>query len=165
MASFHRDNRQQTAVAMRLCKRKRNLTHWGRVTHICVENLISIASDNGLSPGRRQTIIWTNAGILLIGPLGTSFSEILSEIRTFLFKKLHLKTSCANWRLFCLGLNELIWGALLTHLPRRRLASEQHLFFICSGTIYIYIFYLQIALHFSAYEHKIARIIHHNYIK
>ena len=31
-----------------------NLTHWGRVTHICVGKLINIGSDNGLSPGRRQ---------------------------------------------------------------------------------------------------------------
>ena len=46
------------------------LTHWGRVTHICVGNLTIIGWDNGLSPGRRQAIIWTNAGILLIGPLG-----------------------------------------------------------------------------------------------
>ena len=52
------------------------LTHWGRVTHICVVKLTIIGSDNGLSPGRRQAIIWTNAGILLIGPLGTNFSEI-----------------------------------------------------------------------------------------
>ena len=44
------------------------LTHWGRVTHICVGNLTIIGSDNGLSPGRRQAIILTNAGILLIGP-------------------------------------------------------------------------------------------------
>ena len=44
------------------------LTHRGRVTHICVGNLTIIGSDNGLSPGRRQAIIWTNAGILLIGP-------------------------------------------------------------------------------------------------
>ena len=29
-------------------------THWGRVTHICVSDLTSIGSDNGLSPGRRQ---------------------------------------------------------------------------------------------------------------
>ena len=50
------------------------LTHWGRVTHLCVSKLTSIASDNGLSPGRRQAIIWNNAGILLIGPLGTNFS-------------------------------------------------------------------------------------------
>ena len=41
------------------------LTHWGRVTHICVGNLTIIGSDNGLSPGRRQAIIWTNVGILL----------------------------------------------------------------------------------------------------
>ena len=53
------------------------LTHWGRLTHICVSKLTSIASDNGLSPGRRQAIIWTNAGILIIGPLWTNFSEIL----------------------------------------------------------------------------------------
>ena len=52
------------------------LTHWGRVTHICVGKLTIIGSDNGLSPERRQAIIWTNAGILLIGPLGTNFSEI-----------------------------------------------------------------------------------------
>ena len=39
------------------------LTHWGRVTHICVCNQTIIGSNNGLSPGRRQAIIWTNAGI------------------------------------------------------------------------------------------------------
>ena len=42
------------------------LTHWGWVTHICIGNLTIIGLDNGLSPGRRQAIIWTNAGILLI---------------------------------------------------------------------------------------------------
>ena len=36
------------------------LTHWGRVTHMCVNKLTIIDSDNGLSPGRRQAIIWTN---------------------------------------------------------------------------------------------------------
>ena len=66
-----------------------------------------IASDNGLSPGRRQAIIWTNTGILLIGPLGTNFNEILIEIQTFSFKKMHLKMSSAKWRPFCLGLNVL----------------------------------------------------------
>ena len=43
-----------------------HLTHWGRVTHICVSKLIIIGSDNALSPGRRQAIIWTNNCILLI---------------------------------------------------------------------------------------------------
>ena len=51
------------------------LTHWGRVTHICVSKLTVIGPDNGLSPGRHQAIIWTSAGILLIGPLGTNFNE------------------------------------------------------------------------------------------
>ena len=62
------------------CSNSRALTHWGRVTHICVGNLTIIGSDNGLSPERRQAIIWTNAGILLIPTLGTNFSEILGEI-------------------------------------------------------------------------------------
>ena len=84
-----------------------SLTHWGRVTHICVGNLIIIDSDNGLSPGRRQAIIWTNAGILLIRSVGTNFSDFLSEIRAFSFKKMHLKMSSAKWRPFCLGLNVL----------------------------------------------------------
>ena len=84
------------------------LTHWGRVTHICVGKPAIIGSDNGLSPDRRQAIIWTNAGILLIGPLGTYFSEILTGIQTFSFKKMHLKISSAKWCSFCLGLNELM---------------------------------------------------------
>ena len=87
---------------------KKDLTHWGRVTHICVSRLTIIGSDNGLSPGRCQAIIWTNAGILLIPTLGTNFSEILSTIHTFSFKKMHLKMSSAKWPLFRLGLNELI---------------------------------------------------------
>ena len=64
------------------------LTHWGRVTHIFVSKLTIIGSDNGLSPGRRQAIIWINAGILLIGPLGTNFIEIYIEILTFAFKEI-----------------------------------------------------------------------------
>ena len=72
------------------------LNHWGRVTHIYVGTNTNIDSDNGLSPGRRQAIIWTNAGILLNGPLGTNFSGILSEIHTFSFKKMHFKTSSAK---------------------------------------------------------------------
>ena len=54
---------------------KFQLTHWGRVTPICVSNQTIIGSDNGLSPGRRQAIIWTNAGIWLIGPYGTNENE------------------------------------------------------------------------------------------
>ena len=93
------------------------LTHWGRVTHICVGNLTIIGSDNGLSPGRRQAIIWTNAGMLLIGPLGTNFSENLIEILTFSFTKMRLKLSSANWRPFCLGLNVLRYNTCPPTFP------------------------------------------------
>ena len=72
------------------------------MTHICVSKLTIIGSDNGLSPGRRQAIIWTNAGILLIGILWTSFSEI----HTFSYKKMHLKMSVI-WQAFCLSLGAL----------------------------------------------------------
>ena len=90
-----------------LCNASQGLTYWGRVTHICVGKLTIIDSDNGLSPDRRQAITWTNAGLLLIGPIGTNFSEILIEILTFSFKKMRLKVSSAKRRPFCLGLNVL----------------------------------------------------------
>ena len=67
------------------------LTHWDWVTHICVSTLTIIGSDNGLSPGRPQAIIWTSDGILLIGPQGTSFSETLSKIVTLSLKKMLFK--------------------------------------------------------------------------
>ena len=83
------------------------LTHWGRVTHICVNKLTIIGSDNGLPPGQHHAIICTDAGLLLIGPLGTNFSEILIEILIFSFKKMRLKVSSAKRWPFCLGLNVL----------------------------------------------------------
>ena len=49
------------------------------MTNICVGNLTIIGSNNGLSPGLRQAIIWTNAGILLIGPIETNFNEIFNQ--------------------------------------------------------------------------------------
>ena len=75
--------------------------------HICISKLTIIGSDNDLSPDRRQAIIWTNAGILLIGPLGTNFSEILIEILTFSFKKMRLNVSSVKRRPFYLGLDVL----------------------------------------------------------
>ena len=75
---------------------RKDLTHWGRVTHICVGKLTIIGSDNGLPPVRRQAIIWTNAGILLIRPSGTNFSEILIEIDVIPFKKMIWKCRLRN---------------------------------------------------------------------
>ena len=71
-------------------------------------NWVNIGSDNGLSIGRRQAIIWTNAGILLIRPLWTHFNEILIEIHIISFKKIHLKMSSGKRRPSCLGLNVLM---------------------------------------------------------
>ena len=104
------DRRHRSWVSETPDKYERALTHWGhwgRVTYICVAYLTIIGSDNGLSPGRCQAIIWTNAGILLISPFGTNFSEILIKIHTFSFKKMHLKMSSAKRWPFCLGLNVL----------------------------------------------------------
>ena len=100
------------------------LTHWGRVTHICVSNLTIIGSDNGLSPGRRQAIIWTNDGILLIRTFRIHFSEIVSEIHTYSFKKMHFKMSSGKWRPSCLGLNVLRWGA--TWLEIHCITQKRH---------------------------------------
>ena len=75
----------------------RFLTHWGWVTHVCAIKLTISGSDHGLSPGRRQAIIWTIAGTLLIGPLETDFSEILIDTDTFSFKKMHLKMACGKF--------------------------------------------------------------------
>ena len=76
--------------------------------HICINKLIIISPDNGLSPARRQAIIWTNAEILLTGPLGRNLSEILIKIYTFSFKKMLLKMLYGKWQPFYLGLNVLI---------------------------------------------------------
>ena len=51
------------------------LAHWSRVVYICVSNINTIGSNNGLSPDRCQAVIWSHAGIFLIGPLGTQFNE------------------------------------------------------------------------------------------
>ena len=111
------------------------LTHWGRVTHICVSRLTTIGSDNGLAPT-----------ILLIWMLGTKFSEILSEIHTFSFKKMPLKMSSGKCRPFCLGLN------VLNHVSKRVPWKPLQALFFCSCMpscysfdeicIYIYIIYI-----------------------
>ena len=83
------------------------LTHWGRVTHTCDGKLAIIVSDYDLSPGWSQSIIWTKVRISVNRTLGTNFSEILSEIHTFSFKKMYLKMSSSRWRPFCPSLNVL----------------------------------------------------------
>ena len=131
---FHERNQNQNRIFHDSCKSLLLLTvlltHWGRVTHICVSRLTIIGSDNGLSPGRRQAIIWTNAGMLLIGPLGTNFSESSIEILKFSFTKMRLKVSSAKWRPFCLGLNVLkvriIWPVAIKGILQGLILKSNH---------------------------------------
>ena len=58
-------------------------------------------------PSRRQSIIWTKAGILLIWSLGTNFSEFLSESHIFKSRKCIWKCRLRNGGHFCVGLNML----------------------------------------------------------
>ena len=88
--------------------------HWGRVVHICVNKLTIIGSDDVLSPGRRQDIIWTSASILIIGPLGTNFNKILIEIYAFLFKKIYLKNAVRKMSAIlslpqCIDFHDALW--------------------------------------------------------
>ena len=80
-----------------------HFTHWGWVMHISISKLTIIGSDNGLSPYQRQAIIWNNAGIFLIRPLGTKLGEILIKTHVFTqenaFENLSVK-----WWSFCYGL-------------------------------------------------------------
>ena len=57
-------------------------------------NQVSIGSDNGLAPIRCQAIIYTNAGLLSIGPLGTNFSEILIKIHFFIYENASENNVC-----------------------------------------------------------------------
>ena len=70
------------------------------VPHICVIELDSIGSDNGLRPGRYQAIIWTNARILLISQKGTKFIDILMKMHIFSFKIMFLKVKSGKWQFY-----------------------------------------------------------------
>ena len=81
------------------------LTHWGRGTQLSVGKLIIIGSYNGLSPDRRQAIIWTNARFIVNWTLANTFQWKFIQIQQFSLKKMHVKMSSAKWSPSCLGLN------------------------------------------------------------
>ena len=87
---------------------------------------------------RRQTTIWNNAGILLIEPIGTNFSEILIEIHTFSFMEMHLKMSSGKWRSFCLGPNVIYERSRVSKSDPHssRTTSVQILITFCVGPCY-----------------------------
>ena len=64
---------------------------------ICVGNLTFIGSDNGLSPGRRQAIVQTNARISSIGLSEQTSANFFNEIHhAFSFKEMLLKMHLRN---------------------------------------------------------------------
>ena len=130
-------------------------------------SLTIIVSGNGLSLGRRQTIIWTNAEILFIWTWGKNFSEILNEIHTLSFKKMHYKMSSEKWHQFCLCLNVLkircqTIQAFLIGFFHLNLTLSAFYFFVCvlknqyfrnlDMEIRIRIFNCGILVHFRQYE-------------
>ena len=91
--------------------------------HASVAGIIT-GSDNGLAPIRHQAIIWNNAGLLLIGSLGTNFREIWIKIKQFSFMRKHLKMTAAKWQPFCLVLNVLNNAAWLVQTYSKSLTAK-----------------------------------------
>ena len=83
------------------------VTHWSRATHLCVSNLTINGFRSWLvgwpAPSHYLNRCWN----IINWPLAINFSESLSEIQIFSFKKMHLEMASAKWRPFCLGLNVL----------------------------------------------------------
>ena len=115
------------------------LSHWGPVMHLCVGKLTIIGSDNGLSPGWRQAIIWIIAGILSIGPLGTNFSEILIAIYIFSLKKMQLKMSLYLMKFY--QLFEMILFLQLKCIAQSCRAPETSTLIMCDITIFVQSFF------------------------
>ena len=57
------------------------LTHWGRVTHICVSKLTIIGSDNGLSPGRLSCVCYQTRSELMPGRHRVNASNRIDDER------------------------------------------------------------------------------------
>ena len=98
-----------------------SLTHWDRVTHICVGYLTIIDLVKGLSPGRRQVIIWNNSGILLIVMIH-KFWQALCHLNHVIERKNRLLT-VSSWKVllpyhvshgYDRVSTELVWTAPVT---------------------------------------------------
>ena len=92
------------------------LTHWGLVTKYGLIDLVQHRSGNGFLSIWCQAITLTNVHLSTIGPQGTNFNEIWTKVRSFSFKKIHLKMSSAKCLPFCSGLNVLTMMFHFLHL-------------------------------------------------
>ena len=76
------------------------LTLWGRARHTCVSKLPSLVQIMACpAPSHYLNQCW----IIVNWSLGKKFNEILIEINTFSFKKMHLKMYPSEWRTFLPG--------------------------------------------------------------
>ena len=95
------------------------------MTHICVSKLTIIGSDNGVSPGRRQAILWTNYGILIIRTLETNLSEIVQNLYIFIKKNAFEKCRLEN-------------GG---HLSRPQCANRKFIS-VCTYVLFVYVYFI-----------------------
>ena len=81
---------------------------WLSDAYICVSKLSIIVSDNGLSPGRCQAIIWSSAGILVNWTTGNKLQRNINQNSSiFIHDENAFEMLYGKWRPFCLGLNVL----------------------------------------------------------
>ena len=101
------------------------------MTNICVSKLTIIGSDNGLSPGRHQPIIWTNTGLLISGTVQTYFRKIFLFLRKW-FSKRHFVEGRSYTRIGWVARGPLhLHGiSLLTHCSRDKMATIPQMTFL-----------------------------------
>ena len=111
------------------------LTHLGRVAHIGVGNFTIIGSDNGLWSDQRLAKPSSNAGMILIGHIGTKFSEFSHRNSNILIKKMRLTVSSAKWRSVCLDLIVLILTDLTRDIPVSYFVVKSMRFVVSMGDL------------------------------
>ena len=77
------------------------------MTHICISKLTTINSDNGLSPGRHQVIIWANARWNIVNSNFRNKLQWNLKRNSYIFTKKYIEKNTLKWRPLCLGLNVL----------------------------------------------------------
>ena len=116
--------------------------------YICVSKLTNIGSDNGLAPTRRQATIWTNAGILLIGPWGTNLWN--RNWNSYIFiQEMHVNIMSGKLHSFCRGLNLLTDG--LSALRRRHWHHIKYIYMYIYVYIYIHPRFPVMSIYMSIY--------------
>ena len=115
------------------------LTHWGRVTHICVSKLTIIGSDNGLAPNHYLNQWWNIVNWTLRNKLQWNFnrnSNIFIEENTFENVVCEMSAilpwpQCVKWY------HQEHWEGVSDHQAQVS-GQEQNLLWKCH--LYIYLF-------------------------